>query len=40
MRGGISGGLAGKICTALLLGVVPIALVIPGSDVAFSQYST
>lgn len=38
MRIGIrSSPAAGKICTTLLLGVVPIALVIPGSGVAFSQ---
>ena len=30
----------GKICMALLLGAVPIALVFPGGDVALSQTGT
>ncbi len=41
MRIGIRRSLAaGKVCTALLLGVSPIALVVPGVDVAFSQSGT
>lgn len=40
MRVPIRWGAAGKICTALLLGVVPIALVIPCGHVAFSQGGT
>ena len=41
MRVGIRSRLATrKICMALLLGVMPIALVIPGSDVVFSRAGT
>ncbi len=41
MRVAIRAGIVwGKICTALLLGMVPVALVIPGSDVAFGQAGT
>ena len=41
MRGGIRAALvAGKICMALLLGIVLIALVKPDGDVAFSQGGT
>ena len=41
MRVGTRRGLtAGRICTALLLGLAPVSLVIPSSNVAFSQNLT